>query len=257
MALPWALQNKGLPYSSANSQSIVNLLTNEITVNRAASFGQPNQNLNSVFEIWTPVLFHKEVDIDGTLFVEAIALSGTLTANKLKTKALEGQWPVSGAGPQGLPKTISNGSPTLGTGLETPAQWHTFIYTEASVDPATPPPGSIYKIPITDAVSELIYLMDDSGGPGYSGCRIEFPDAADVTLSEFDNITFTLVNLTPQLVFISAGQNGNFPIPANVNSETRGTNQIGSIDYEILANGGSNTFRLEGTQTGYNVWAIN
>ena len=106
MALPWALQNKGLPYSSSNSESIVNLLTNEITVNRTASFGQPNQPdyYNSVFEIWTPVLFHKDIDIDGMIFVEAITLSGTLTANKLKTKALEGQWPVTGAGPQGLPK---------------------------------------------------------------------------------------------------------------------------------------------------------
>ena len=255
MALPWALQNKGLPYSSSNSQSIVNLLTNEITIQRSASFG-PSVG-NNVFQVWTPILFHKEVDIDGTIFARAIVLSDTLTALKIETKALEGQWPVTGAGPQGLPKTISDGSPALGTGSETPAQWHTFVFKEGTVDPAAPTPGSIYKITIADVTSELIYLMDDSGGAGYDNCRIEFPNAPDVTLSEFDNLTFTLVNLTPKLVLISAGQNGNFPIPANVNSVTRGTNQISSIGYEILANGGSNTFRFEGTGSGYNVWAIN
>ncbi len=256
MALPWALQNKGLPYSSANSQSIVNLLTNEITINKSASFGQPNQpdHYNGVVEIWIPILFHKDIDIDGDVFVEAIALSGTMTANKIKTKALEGQWPISGAGPQGLPKTISNGSPTLGTGLD--GQWHTHTFSASGVDPANPAPGSVYKIPIEDAVSELIYLMDDDFGP-YNNCRIEFPDISG--LAEYENITFTIVSLCPALVRISAGQSGDFPLPPDVNCSTNGTNQVSEVTSNILlADGGSHTFRFEGTAgLGYNVWALN
>ncbi len=257
MALPWASQNKALPYSSSNSQSIVNLLTNKITINRAASFG-PSNNKNNIFAVWTPAIFHKNIDIGGMITAQAVILLDTLTALKIKTKALEGQWPISGAGPQGLPKTISNGSPALGTGFETPAQWHTFVLTEGSLAPPAPPtPGSIYKITIADVTSELIYLMDDSGGAGYDNCRIEFPNAPDVTLSEFDNITFTIVNLTVKLITISAGQDVDHPLPTGVNCSTRGTNQINSIGDEILANGGSKTFRFEGTSTGYNVWAIN
>lgn len=290
-ALPgWGPVNQPDPRGpgGVRSASIVNLLSDIISVSKTATFGKPGDQRTSadlradglVLESWIPASFRKQVEFDGFLIGLNIEVRGTVEAEIVKTAFIEGTWPAGPqANPSGLVTTISNGSPALGTGLEQPnPQWHTYVFTEnEGGDPANPAPGSVYNITAADIGCGLIFL-GDQGGP-FTDCRINFPTPGDgggnpalPRLTQYDNLTFTIINLNSNPVTLSIGQGANYPLPAGVNCSTRGTNVITVVTTlkgeanGIAADGGSVTFRIEvvtppdGATTPlyaetYNLWA--
>ncbi len=279
-ALPgWGPTNRAGP-SGINSASIINLLSDIILVNKTATFGKPGDQRTSadlsakglVLESWIPASFKKQVEFNGFLIGLSIEIRGTLEAEIVKTAFVEGTWPAGpNEKPSGLIATISNGSPALGTGLEPQPQWHTYVYTANQGLPSNPAPGSVYNITAADIGCGLIFL-GDQGGP-FTNCRINFPTPGNLPrLTGYDNLVFTIVNLTSSAVDLSIGQGVDHPLPVGVNCSTRGTNVITIVTTlkgqanGIVASGGSVTFRIEvvtplyGTNTPlyaetYNLWA--